>query len=196
MSSARREGLSEFLRETIHLDFSDRVFSETLAKIVTDGMSTEQKLKRLFYFTRDSIPFVSDASLTAFGALKKMKALCYTKAMIYVSFCRRLGVPAQLAGEKFVIKADPKERLHYHGIAKIRPLEKWIYLDTVSNRDAWNHWGIKNTLPFDPPEFSLEKNVTVDAKYYVDLAFVDYETHDVPEEWLKHMQKFIDTGHW
>jgi len=151
-----------FLNETEHLDFSHPVFAEALSRIVNDDMSINEKLKRLFHFTRDSVAFYPDASLKASEALRKRKAICYTKAMIYVSFCRKLGVPAQIAGMQFAIKADPNPHVHsLHGIAKIYFNGKWLYIDTVSNRESWRLWNIPETAEFKPPEFSLERNVHV-----------------------------------
>jgi transglutaminase-like putative cysteine protease len=187
-----------FLKETAHLDFNHPMFSQALNEVVTDDMSLAQKLEELFYFTRDVIPFASDASLTASEALRKRKALCYTKAMIYVSFCRRLGVPARLVGMKFKILADlPDAREHYHGAAKLFYNGWWRSIDTVSNRDAWFGWWLKDRdAGFEPPAFTLERDTVVDSAYVAGLTFEDYATNDVPQAWLDHMRKFIDTGHW
>jgi len=152
-------------------------------------MPLAQKLEKLFYFTRDSIPFDAVGNLTASGALKKNKALCYTKAMIYVSFCRRLGIPAQLAYEEFIINTDPKRNVHGHGIAKIYFNEKWIYIDTVSNKDAWSWWDKEHADAFEAPVFSLEHNVLVDKGFISNLTLKDSETNDVPEFWLKDLEE-------
>lgn len=187
-----------FLQETPHLDFNHPAFTTALGEIISENMSLAQKLERLFTFTRDAIPFVSDASLKASEALEKRRALCYTKAMIYVSFCRRLGVPARLVGMKFKIRADlPDAREHYHGAAKIFYNDRWIYVDTVSNRDAWfGGWSKNKDATFESPTFTLDKDVVVDSVYATKLTFEDDETNDVPETWLRHMQTFIDTEHW
>lgn len=183
------DDLSKFLAETKHIDFNHPVFTETLARVTTPGMNLEQKLEKLFYFTRDTIPFdPSTIALTASGALKEMKAICYTKAMIYVSFCRRLGVPANVALEEFVIKARSKKISSGHGIAKIFYKGKWIYLDTVSNKGAWSWWDKKNAHLLEPPLFSLEHNVLVDERFVSNLVLRDFETNDVPEEWLKDLE--------
>ena len=180
------EDLTKFLEETKHINFNHPIFSDALKHIVTLDMNLEQKLKRLFYFTRDTIPFdPSTTALTASDALKEMKAICYTKAMIYVSFCRRLGVPANVALEEFIIFARPKEIPSVHGIAKIYYKWKWIYLDTVSNKEAWSWWDKKNAHLFEPPVFSLEHNVLVDERFVSNLALKDFETNDVPAEWFK-----------
>ena len=188
-SQQGKEDLSEFLEETPHLDYNNPVFTEVLSKIVTENMPLAQKLEKLFYFTRDSIPFDAVGNLTASGALKKMKALCYTKAMIYVSFCRRLGVPAQLAYQEWIIKGKPKAVREGHGIAKIYYNGKWIYIDTVSNKDAWSWWDKENAADFEAPVFSLEHNVLVDEKFISDLTLKDCETNDVPEFWLKDLEE-------
>ena len=186
-----------FLQETLHLDFSHPTFTEALNKVVTVDMSLEQKLEKLFLFTRDGIPFENDASLKASEALKKRKALCYTKAMIYVSFCRRLGVPARLVGMKFRIRADlPDAYEHYHGAAELFHAGNWLHIDTVSNRESWTSWQKDKSAPFKSPAFSLNRDVVVDSAYVAELAFEDYKTNDVPKAWLDHMQTFIDTGHW
>ena len=187
---------SPFLEETAHLDFSHPVFSETLSEVVTHDMSLEQKLERLFYFTRDTIEFVPDASLTASEALEKRKAICYTKAMVYVAFCRRLRVPAQLALIRFLAKGDPDSRPVYHGIAKIFFNGKWIYIDTVSNRQSWSLWKFEDADTFEAPRFSLERDVTVNSRYISDVSFEDFETNDVPEPWLESLQEHKETGKW
>lgn len=186
--------LSRYLEETEHLDFNHLIFTDTLAKVVTENMPQEKKLKRLYYFTRDIITFVPSASLTASGALKEMKAICYTKAMIYVSLCRRSGVPANVALVEFIIKARPEKTISGHGIAKIFFNGKWIYIDTVSNKDAWSYWDKKNAHLFEAPVFSLEHDVLVDERFVSDLALKDFETNDVPQKWLKSLQNFLDTG--
>jgi len=182
----RDDNLSKFLEETKHIDFNHPIFTETLARVTTPDMSLEQKLEKLYYFTRDTIPFdPSTIALTASGALKEMKAICYTKAMIYVSFCRRLGIPANVALEEFVIKARSKKTSSGHGIAKIFYNGKWLYLDTVSNKEAWCWWDKKNAHLLEPPVFSLEHNVLVSERFVSNLVLKDFETNDVPEEWLK-----------
>ena len=188
------EDLSRYLKETEHLDFNRPVFSEVLAKVVTKNMTIEEKLEKLYYFTRDTITFVPSASLTASGALKEMKAICYTKAMVYVSFCRRLGIPANVAFVEFIIKARPEKITSGHGISKIYYKGKWIYLDTVSNKEAWSYWDKENAHLLEPPVFSLDHNVLVDERFISNLTVKDFETNDVPEEWLKSLQNFLDTG--
>jgi hypothetical protein len=183
------DNLLKFLEETEHIDFNHPVFTETLARVTTPDMSLEQKLEKLFCFTRDTIPFdPSTIALTASGALKEMKAICYTKAMIYVSFCRRLGVPANVALEEFVIKAKPKKISSGHGITKIFYKGKWLYLDTVSNKEAWSWWDKRNAHMLELPVFSLEHNVLVDERFVSNLVLKDFETNDVPEEWLKDLE--------
>lgn len=182
--------LSKFLEETSHIDFNHPIFSEILAKVVAEGMTTEEKLEKLYYFTRDTIPFdPSTTGLTASGALKEMKAICYTKAMIYVSFCRRLGVPANVALEEFIIKASPKKVIGSHGIAKIFYNGKWIHIDTVSNKEAWSWWDKKNSHLLEPPVFSLEHNVLVDERFVSNLTLKDFETNDVPEYWIEELRE-------
>lgn len=190
----KTKDLSQFLKETEHLDYSHPVFSKVIAKVVTDDMPLAHKLEKFFYFTRDTITFIPSASLTASGALREMKAICYTKAMIYVSFCRRLGVPANVALVEFIIKARPEKIASGHGIAKIFYKGKWIYIDTVSNKEAWSWWDKANAHLFEPPVFSLEKNVLVDERFVSNLTLKDFETNDVPEKWLKSLQNFLDTG--
>ena len=188
--------LTLFLKETEHLDFNDPVFAEVMAKTVTTEMPLSQKLEKLFYFTRDAITFAASASLKASEALKRGSAICYNKAMIYVSFCRRLGVPAVLATEEFVIKASPKKNLHRHGIAKIYYNGRWHYVDTVSNREAWTFWHKEGAADFEPPAFSLEAHTVVSENTITGLRFIDAETNDVPKEWLESLSRFQKTGKW
>lgn len=195
-AQVKKEGLALYLEETPHLDFNNQLFSEVLSNVVSEDMSLEQKLEKLFYFTRDSITFVPDASLKASEALKKRKAVCYTKAMIYVSFCRRLGVPASLALEEFVIKESSKQSVSAHGIARIFYNGKWIYIDTASNREAWTYWHKEGAAVFEAPKFSLEHNVVADEKFISRVAYKNFETNDVPQAWLDSLQNFQEKGKW
>lgn len=191
-----KDDFSAYLKETPHLDYKSQIFSEVLSQVVSKDMKLTEKLEKLFYFTRDSIQFVADASLTSSEALKKNKAVCYSKAMIFVSFCRRLGVPAKLAQINFSVHDSVKRHRHSHGIAKIFISGKWIYVDTVSNFESWKLWQFDKAKSFDPPEFSIKKNVLVSLDFYDDISFKDYATNDVPEEWLTSMKKFLKTGKW
>ena len=187
---------SEFLQETEHLDFNRPIFSEVMNRVTTEDMSLEQKLEALYYFTRDSIPFASDASLYASEALQKNLALCYTKSMIYVSFCRKLGVPARLCSQQFKIEEAPEYGVRTHGALKVYYGGKWIRMDVFQNKDSGTVARVVGSEWFQSPVFSLEHDVVVDSTYISDLTFIDHETNDVPQPWLDHMQKFLDTGHW
>lgn len=181
-----------FLRETLHLDFSHPAFSEVVSRLTDETMPLEQKLESLYYFTRDSITFIRDASLFASEALEKRKAICYTKAMVYVSFCRFLGVPANVAKAEFVFADKPKP--HLHGIAKIFYKNEWLYIDTVSNRESWAYWDKEKASAFQAPLFTLERNVVVGQPFLKDVILGDYETNDVPEKWLADLKEFLTTG--
>lgn len=183
-----------FLKETLHLDFTHPVFSEVVARVTHENMSLEQKLESLYYFTRDSITFVPDASLYASEVLEKRKAICYTKAMVYVSFCRLLGVPANVAKAEFVFADKPKP--HLHGIAKIYYKGRWLYIDTVSNRESWGYWDMEKAAAFQAPLFTLERNVLVGQPFLEDVKLGDYETNDVPAKWLDELKNFLTTGKW
>jgi len=187
-----------FLLESDHLDFNHSIFDSVLHCLVKREDLTQKKLEKIFYYIRDSIPFANDGSLKSSEALTKKKALCYTKSMIFVSFCRKLGIPAVLSAERFYIKADlPNADYQYHGIARILVNERWIYIDVVSNKDVWYNWWAKNKLvDFKSPVFSLVNNVVVDSSFVDDLRFEDYSTNDVPQKWLDDMVRFIKTGKW
>ena len=185
---------NDFLKETPYLDFRHPVFSSSMKQLFKPEMNLESKLERLFYFIRDEIPFASVTTLKASEVLFNWKALCYHKAMLYVSFCRRLGVPARLAAEEFIIRGDVMKLRHLHGISKIFFKGKWIYLDTVSNRNSW--WDKKNVRAFIPPVFSLNGNVLVSRSYFTSFSLRDYDTNDVPRAWIDHICQFLRTGHW
>ena len=114
--------------------------------------------------------------------------------MVFVAFCRLLGVPAQLAKAEYVFYNRPKT--HRHGIARIYYEGKWIYLDTVSNREAWVYWDKTNADAFQAPIFTLDQNVLVKKPFLKDVILGDYQTNDVPEPWLESMQVFQETGRW
>ena len=185
---------SVYMRETLHLDFTHPVFGDIVGRVTDEYMTVEQKLESLYYFTRDSINFVPDASLYASEVLEKRKAICYTKAMVFVSFCRLLGIPANVASAQFVF--NDKAKPHLHGIAKIFYGGKWLYTDTVSNRESWMYWDKKNAALFRAPFFSLEQDVVVGQPFLKEVIHGDYETNDVPEAWLDDLMRFAETGRW
>ncbi len=183
-----------YLRETIHLDYTHSIFSQVVDRLTSNSMPLEKKLEILYYFTRDSITFVPDASLYASEVVEKRKGICYTKAMVFVSFCRLLGFPAQVAKAEF--KFPHTSDTDLHGIAKMFYKGKWIYLDTVSNQEAWNYWDKNNAEAFKPPVFTLEEDVLVEEPFLEEVTLDNYQTNDVPEVWLKSLKIFKETGKW
>lgn len=194
--------LQEYLNATKHLDFRQAVFERTITEIgIRNDMTPAAKLEAIFYFVRDRIPFAFDASAVRFKAseiLQDRKGFCYQKAMVYVSLARRLGIPARLALERFYIsKHLPDAYLHYHGIATVYFNSRWVYLDTVSNDDVWkNFWTKQKPAPFQAPRFTLDGNVTVDSSFVSSLTIEDYDTNDVPSDWLRQMTEYQRTGKW
>jgi transglutaminase-like putative cysteine protease len=176
----------EFLRETEHLDFRHSIFATVLSRVTSENMPIEKILEVLYYHVRDRIPFDPSASgQKASDYLIQNKAICYHKAMIYVCFCRLLKIPARVAEERFVIREDPKyPGPNNHGVAKIFFKDRWIYVDTVSNQEAWRWWVTKGAESFEPPKFTLERNVIPDTAFLSSIAFVDFDTNDVPRHWL------------
>jgi hypothetical protein len=114
--------------------------------------------------------------------------------MVYVCFCRLLGIPANVARAQFVF--SDKSGPHLHGIVKIFYNGKWLYIDTVSNRESWGYWDSKNADTFQAPRFSLDGNVVVGSPFLKEVILGDYETNDVPEAWLDDLISFIETGRW
>lgn len=190
-SQQDEELLGLFLQETEHLNFNDPAFSDFMPNYLDNSMTPEEKLEKLYYFARDSIVFGLEPSIHASDVLKKREGLCYLKAMLYASFCRRLGVPARLSQSDFVVEANP-DFGHRHGVVKLYYDGRWIYLDTVSNPDAWyNWWEVPDTVAFRPPMFSLKENVAVDPLYITNLTYTDFETNDVPEKWLDYLKQAL-----
>ena len=180
--------LEFFLQETEHLNFNDQAFTNFISGFLGKYMTLETKLEKLYYFARDSIVFDLEPSLYASDVLKKRKGLCYLKAMLFASFCRSLGVPARLAQEDFIVKANP-DFGHRYGIVKMFYNGRWIYVDTVSNPEAWYEWWeVPDTAAFEPPMFSLKQNVAVDTLYIENLYYTDFETNDVPKKWLDYLR--------
>jgi len=176
----------EFLRETEHLDFRHPIFTTVLGRVTSDNMPIGQILEDLFYHVRDRIPFDPSASgQKASDYLIQNKAICYHKAMIYVCFCRLLKIPARVAEERFVVRENPQyPGPNDHGIANIFFNDRWLYLDTVSNREAWRWWVTKGAESFEPPKFTLERNVIPDAVFISSITFIDFDTKDVSRHWL------------
>jgi hypothetical protein len=116
--------------------------------------------------------------------------------MIYASYCRKLGVPARLCSQQFTIKEAPERGVRTHGALQVYYGGKWIAMDVFQNKSSGTVARIVGADRFQPPVFSLDRDVVVDSTYISDLKFIDHGTNDVPQPWLDHMQKFLDTGSW
>lgn len=94
-------------------------------------------------------------------------------------------IPATVAEERFVVRENPQyPGPNDHGIANIFFNGRWLYIDTVSNREAWRWWVTKGAESFEPPKFTLERNVIPDAAFISSIMFIDFDTNDLPQHWL------------
>ena len=112
--------------------------------------------------------------------------------MVYVSFCRLLGVPANVTKAEFVFADKPKP--HLYGISKMFYNGRWMYIDTVSNQESWCYWDKEKAGTFQAPLFTLERNVFVGQPFLKEVILGDYETNDVPAKWFDELKEFLDTG--
>ena len=69
-----------------------------LKEITGDAHSSIDKLVRIYYFVRDSIPFdlPTDQFISAGEVLKVGRGACMNKAVLLAELARRSGIPARL----------------------------------------------------------------------------------------------------
>ena len=199
MNALERE---TYLKNTATLNFENEAFRTFLASSHVDSGSKENLIK-WYTFVRDYFiydPYHLDLrpeQLNAVSILKKRRAWCVEKAVVFVAGCRALGVPARLGfgivqnhiGVEKLEKYLGRKEIVFHGYAEVHLNDKWIKCTPAFDRRicAINK---TETLNWDGENDSLFQEFSGDDKFMEYLHFYG-EFEDIPFELMhSEMKKF------
>lgn len=131
--------LTQCLNETETFDFSNPDVQAFVAKANLRGTTTEQ-LIQWYTYVRDSFlydPYHLDLrkeQLRASVVVKKKRAWCVEKALLFVAGCRFLGIPARMGfgivqnhlGVDKLEQYLKRKEIVFHGFAEVWHNEKWV----------------------------------------------------------------------
>ena len=148
------EDLSEFLRETDCIDFSNPLIVQKADELKAASSDEVDYIERTYRFVRDEIPHSWDARLTvvskkASDALKNGTGICWTKSCLLAALLRANKIPSGISYQ-YLTRADDASDgyiIHAMNTVYISPLKKWIRLDARGNKAGVN------------AQFSLEKEI-------------------------------------
>ncbi|MBQ3966706.1 MAG: transglutaminase domain-containing protein [Treponema sp.] len=146
------EDLSEFLRETDCIDFSNPLIVQKADELKAASSDEVDYIERAYRFVRDEIPHSWDARLTvvskkASDVLKNGTGICWTKSCLLAALLRANKIPSGISYQ-YLTRADDASDgyiIHAMNTVYISPLKKWIRLDARGNKAGVN------------AQFSLEK---------------------------------------
>lgn len=94
--------LQEYLQETKFFDYSSPIIKDIIASLNLDGLSDQEKAKKLFYYVRDSIKYsviiktFDENVFTASKVLQQETTFCIPKAVALGALARAVGIPSRI----------------------------------------------------------------------------------------------------
>ena len=157
------EDLSEFLRETDCIDFSNPLIVQKADELKAASSDEVDYIERAYRFVRDEIPHSWDARLTvvskkASDVLKNGTGICWTKSCLLAALLRANKIPSGISYQ-YLTRADDASDgyiIHAMNTVYVSPLKKWIRLDARGNKAGVNaRFSLKKEILAFParPEF-------------------------------------------
>ena len=146
--------LSEYLKETNCIDFSNLLIVQKVDALKSASSDTMDYIERAYKFVRDEIPHSWDAKLTvvskkASDVLKNKTGICWTKSCLLAALLRANKIPSGISSQYLTRADDASDGYIIHALntVYIDSLQKWIRLDARGNKAGVN------------AQFSLEKEI-------------------------------------
>jgi len=211
---------SAYLQETTLLNYNQYSIQQLIEKQGWQELSSTNKIKAIYNFVRDDIPFGYNASdnITASEILKDGYGQCNTKATLLMALLRAVDIPNRIHG--FTIDKALQEGAIYGLWYKLAPLnilhswvevyfeEKWYFLEGVildkpylkaiqeKNKDcvgSFCGYGAY-TDNLAAPQIDWNKNNTFIQEKGINN---DFGTFDTPDAfYAKHQQKLSPIKDW
>ena len=146
--------LSEYLKETNCIDFSNLLIVQKVDALKSASSDKLDYIERAYKFVRDEIPHSWDAKLPvvskkASDVLKNKTGICWTKSCLLAALLRANKIPSGISYQYLTRADDASDGYIIHALntVYIDSLEKWIRLDARGNKAGVN------------AQFSLEKEI-------------------------------------
>ena len=146
--------LSEYLKETNCIDFSNLLIVQKVDALKSASSDKLDYIERAYKFVRDEIPHTWDAKLPvvskkASDVLKNKTGICWTKSCLLAALLRANKIPSGISYQYLTRADDASDGYIIHALntVYIDSLQKWIRLDARGNKAGVN------------AQFSLEKEI-------------------------------------
>ena len=146
--------LSEYLKETNCIDFSNLLIVQKVEALKSASSDKLDYIERAYKFVRDEIPHSWDAKLPvvskkASDVLKNKTGICWTKSCLLAALLRANKIPSGISYQYLTRADDASDGYIIHALntVYIDSLQKWIRLDARGNKAGVN------------AQFSLEKEI-------------------------------------
>ena len=146
--------LSEYLKETNCIDFSNLLIVQKVDALKSASSDKLDYIERAYKFVRDEIPHSWDAKLPvvskkASDVLKNKTGICWTKSCLLAALLRANKIPSGISYQYLTRANDASDGYIIHALntVYIESLQKWIRLDARGNKAGVN------------AQFSLEKEL-------------------------------------
>ena len=191
------ESLKSCLASTYTIESDHEKIIET-AERITRGLTRDvEKIVKLFYFVRDSIPFsiymisVFKDDFRASKILEWGKGYCVQKAVLLTALGRASNIPSRMAFAKIknyripphIVQQFKGNTFFRHGYNQFFLNGKWINATATFNKDLCE----KNSLPtveFDGKKDSLLSEKDLKGKPYIEYVEKFHPVDDLPFEWI------------
>lgn len=153
--------LSEYLRPTASLDFTEPTFAAWVREAAGEGTARERAV-RLFLRVRDDVRYdpydisLDPQAFRASATLARRRGYCVTKAILYAAGLRALGVPARLGfadvknhlATPRLVELMQTDVFAYHGYAEAWLDGRWLKATPAFNATLCAKFGVA-PLEFD-----------------------------------------------
>ena len=133
--------ITEFLKETEIVNFSDPKIQALSDKLNQEAADKTDLMKRIYEFVRDEISHSNDSgdsevTLKASEVLEKGHGICFAKSHLFAAILRLNGIPAGFCYQKLILSEERNPILIFHGLCGVY-IERtgvWVRLDPRGNK--------------------------------------------------------------
>ena len=146
-----KQAVSDFLRETPHIDFSAQIIQAKAAELFAGVADDMQKARIAYEFVRDEIPHTFDIcaktiTAKASDVLRHKTGICHAKAVLLAALLRSHGIPAGFCFQHLTLMDDDSEGYCVHCYNAVWLDGHWVKLDARGNTN-----GINASFSMDAP---------------------------------------------
>lgn len=183
--------MSTFLEETQSLNFNHPDLKQFL-KEFNFGENSTENAKEIYYKIRDHFLYdpyhldLTKKALVASEIIKKKRAWCVEKAIVMVTCCRAIGIPARFGfaivtnhiGVEKLINYLQRNEIVFHGYVEVYLENKWIKCTPAFDKHVCRLSGV-STLNWDGKNDSMFQEFENGKKFMEYIHFYG-EYADIP----------------